>query len=166
MRALRVATLIALVVPVWGEGSSPPACHVPMPEFTLFDLQQRALSLRDVNQPVVVINFIAFWCDTWIGELPQLRELVTREKALGFKLITINVDGAWTSQLAEVCGARPVPWPILIDRRGTLAATLGLRHVPTIFVLDRDRVIRRVFEGYPGNARLLQAIRDVASARR
>jgi len=162
MRALTATLLAALIAPAWGDGPPPPACHVPMPDFTLFDLQQRPVSLGQIAEPVVVVNFFAFWCDTWIAELPQLRELVTREKLLGFKLISISLDGAWSDQLAEVCGDEPPPWPVLVDPRRGLATALGLRHVPTVLVLDRDRTIRCVFEGYPGNPQVLQAIRDAA----
>jgi len=165
MRALTAALLMALILPAWGgEDPPPPACDVAMPGFTLFDLQQRAVSLSEVEAPVVVLNFFAFWCDTWIAELPQLRELVTREAALSFRLISISVDGAWSNQLYEVCGDDPPTWPVLIDRQGGLSAMLKLRHVPTILVLDRQRMIRHVFEGYPGNPKLLAAVRDTVSA--
>lgn len=162
MRALTATLLVALIAPAWGDEPPPPACHVPMPDFTLFDLQQRPVLLAEIGEPVVVINLFAFWCDTWIEQLPQLRELVTREKLLGFKLISISVDGAWSNQLAEVCGDAPPTWPVLMDPRRSTATALGVRHVPTVFVLDRNRMIRHVFEGYPGNPKLLQAIRDAA----
>jgi peroxiredoxin len=165
MRGLTAALMIALIAPAWGENEPPPpACDVPMPDFTLFDLQQRAVCLAEIEEPVIVVNFFAFWCDTWIAELPQLRELVTREQALGFRLISISVDGAWSNRLAEVCGEEPPAWPVLIDRRSRLSTALRLRHVPTILVLDQDRVIRHVFEGYPGNPKLLQAVREELSA--
>ena len=166
MRAPTALLLIALIAPAWGEDKPPPpVCDVPMPDFTLFDLQQRVVCLAEIEEPVVVVNFFAFWCDTWIAELPQLRELVAREDALGFRLISISVDGAWSNQLGEVCGEEPPPWPVLIDRGQSLSTALRLRHVPTILVLDRDRMIRHVFEGYPGNPPLLQAVRATVSAR-
>ena len=166
MRPIAAVALMMLIAPAWGGPDEPPhpALGATMPEFTLFDLQQRMVRLSEIAEPVVVINFFAFWCDTWIGELPQLRELVTRQDRLGFRLVAISVDGAWTNQLAEVCGEDGVPWPVLIDRDKRLSAELGLRHVPTIMVLDRSRVIRHVHEGYPGNTLLLRSIRDALSA--
>ncbi len=165
MRALAIAAMLIVATMVWGgEEPPPPVSGVAMPRFALFDLQQEPLRLSEVTERVVVINFFAFWCDTWIDELPQLRQLVAREDELNFRLISVCVDGAWTDQLAEVCGEDGVPWPVLIDRERSLSEPLRLRKVPTVMVLGRQRIIRHVYEGYPGNLVLLGAIREAGSA--
>lgn len=140
-----------------------PALGAPAPDFALPAMQGGALRLADVTEPVVVLNLFAFWCDTWIAELPQLRELATRQEDLGFRLISISVDGRWSDQLAQVCGDDPPPFPVLLDSARTLSGPLGLRHVPTIIVLDRERRARFVYEAWPGNHVVLRAIRRTAS---
>jgi len=134
-----------------------------MPQVELFDLEGRKFRLRDVREPVVVLNFFAFWCDTWIAELPQLRELAGEQGQLGFRLLAINVDGKWTDQLDVVCGEDPLPYPVLIDRTSRLSKQLGLRRIPTILILNRERRITAVFEAHPGNPKLLAAIRAAGS---
>jgi len=161
-----ICTLIAIAAA--GEptpDSQPPRTGVPMPEFLLFDLGQRPVRLADLQQPVVVLNFFAFWCDTWIAQLPQLRELVAQQEEMGFQFLSINVDGAWTDQLEEVCGQEGVPFPVLVDRGSRLSRELGLRHIPTILVLNSQRTIRFAYERYPGNLVVLQGIRAAMSAR-
>jgi len=113
----------------------------------------------------VVLNFFAFWCDTWIAELPQLRELAGEQQDLGFRLLSVSVDGKWTDQLRVVCGDEPPPWAVLIDRGSRLSRQLGLRRVPTLLVLNRERRVTAAFEAYPGNPALLKAIRAAGSAR-
>ncbi len=141
-----------------------PALGMRVPDFALPAMQGGTVRLADVTEPVVVLNLFAFWCDTWIEQLPQLRELAARQEDLGFRLISISVDGRWAEQLAQVCGADPPPFPVLLDSGRTLSGPLGLRHVPTIIVLDRERRARFIYEGYPGNHVILRAIRHTASS--
>ena len=160
-----ICALIAVSAAGEPDKDSPPPClGAPMPEFTLFDLDQRPLRLTDLHEPVIVVNLFAFWCDTWIAELPQLRELVVAQEKMGFRFVSISVDWAWTDQLQQVCGDEGVPFPVLVDKRSRLSRELRLRHIPTVLVLDAGRTIRFAYEGYPGNLVVLRAIRSALSA--
>lgn len=141
----------------------PPALGRTVPDFTLQRIDEGVLRLADVDEPVVVLNIFAFWCDTWIEQLPQLRELVTQEDDLNFRLIAVSIDGRWPDQLEQVCGDDPPPWPILLDGDRVLARALGIRHAPTVLVLDRARKVLYAWEGYPGNHRVLRGIRKAGS---
>ena len=164
LRLIAALALATCACPVVAEGEGPhPALGVRVPDFALANMSGGLLSLAEVTEPVVVLNLFAFWCDTWIEQLPQLRELATRQDDLSFRLISISVDGRWSDQLAQVCGDDPPPFPVLLDSGRTLSAPLGLRHVPTILILDRHRRARFVYEAYPGNHVALRAIRRTAS---
>lgn len=141
----------------------PPALGRTVPEFTLQSVDGGVLRLSDVEEPVVVLNLFAFWCDTWIEQLPQVRELVTQQEALGFRFISISIDGRWPGQLEQVCGDQHPPWPILLDSDMMLAKALGIRHAPTVLVLDQSRRVQHAWEGYPGNHRVLRGIRRTLS---
>jgi len=157
---LCATTALANVDPSEGP---PPALGRTVTEFTLQRIDGGALRFAEVEEPVVVLNLFAFWCDTWIQQLPQLRELVARERDLNFRLISISIDGRWPSQLEQVCGDDPPPWPILLDGDRMLAQALGIRHAPTVLVLDRSRTVLYAWEGYPGNHRVLRGIRKALS---
>jgi thiol-disulfide isomerase/thioredoxin len=147
----------------------PPAPGQTVPDFQLFDLQQVSHRLADYREPVLVINFWAFWCETWKAQLPQLRELARLQEELGFRLIVVSVDGRW----AEVrrgggvsrLGRDPaLDWgfPVLLDGQRRLADTLGVRRVPTVMVVARRRVVW-LRETYPGNTTVLRAVRRALS---
>ncbi len=141
----------------------PPALGRTVPEFTLQRIDGGALRFEEVEDQVVVLNLFAFWCDTWIHQLPQLRELVACEDELGFRLIGISIDGRWPAQLRQICGDDLPSWPILLDGNRVLARALGIRHAPTVLVLDRSRTVLYAWEGYPGNHKVLRGIRRAAS---
>jgi peroxiredoxin len=145
------------------EEPAPPAIGDPLPRFELFDVEGRRVRSSGIAEPVIVLNFWAFWCDTWIKELPQLRELAAQQSALRFRLFTITIDGAWTDQLRQVCGDEGAPFPVLVDRGSRLTNRLGLRRIPTVIVVNRERRITFVHEAYPGNPAILEAIRAAGS---
>jgi len=161
---LLVAVLaVAHAAPADSEGPGPPEVGERLPAFGLFDLAGHRTRSTDIREPVIVLNFWAFWCDTWTAELPQLRELAAQQRALNFRLIAVSVDGAWADELREVDAEHPLPFPVLVDRGSRLSTRLRIRHIPTVIVVGRQRSITYVHEAYPGNTEALKAIRDAAS---
>ncbi|MDQ2798975.1 MAG: redoxin domain-containing protein, partial [Armatimonadota bacterium] len=53
------------------EAAGGPARGSQAPAFSLLDSQGRQVRLDDYKGQVVVLNFWAFWCDTWKAELPH-----------------------------------------------------------------------------------------------
>lgn len=166
VRVLRIAAVaVALVAGAAGQADDHPAPQPggQMPAFALFDLDSKLHRLSDYHEPVLVINFLAYWCDTWVAQLPQLRELALQQQDLNFRLICISIDGQWTDVRRKYLHDQKLPFPVLLDGRKTLAGPLHLRHVPTVMVLDRQRQITYVHEAYPGNPPVLTAIRKALS---
>jgi peroxiredoxin len=146
-------------------GSSPggPAVGVAVPEVVLLDVADRPIGLDAFRRPVLVLNFFAYWCDTWLAQWPQLTELAPWGRRLGFDLVSISIDGAWREQLLRVSARGQPPFPVLTDPGGRLPRALGVRRVPTVMVVDRRRRVTYIHEGYPGNAEVLRAVRAAAS---
>ncbi len=163
-RTASALALLVVAVTLAAAEPPPPAVGGPLPDFTLFDLEDRQYRLASFEEPVLVLNFWAFWCDTWIAQLPQLRELATQQEELGFQLLAVSVDGAWTDQVKALGGAEGLSFPVLLDHRSPVSRALRVRKVPTVVVVDRARKITYVHEAYPGNPAGLSAIRSAASA--
>jgi cytochrome c biogenesis protein CcmG, thiol:disulfide interchange protein DsbE len=140
-----------------------PAVGRIVTDFQMFDLVGHSHSLSDYHEPVIVLNFWAFWCDTWRKQLGQLKELATQQEALGFRLLVISVDGQWTDARRQVLHGQDLPFPVLLDADKLVSGRLGIRRVPTVLVLDRRRQVQYVHEAYPGTLRVLRAIRSAAS---
>lgn len=161
--SLALAVILGLAPPGGAEEAEPLLLiGTRLPDADLQDLQGRRLRLSQVREPVLVLNLFAFWCDTWIAQLPQLRELAAEQEHLGFRLLSVSIDGKWREQLEVVCGDQPPPFPVLLDRGGRLTERLKIRRIPTVVVADRERRIRYVGEAYAGNAEVLAAIRRAA----
>lgn len=167
MRLLLLASLLLVAAAQAAEEDPrpPPQPGQIVPEFQLFDAQGKLRRLSDCREPVIVINFWAFWCDTWQAQLAQLQELARQQGELNFRLLVVSVDGQWSDmQRAHLkrIQEQGLGFLVLLDGQKALATRLGVRRVPTVFVLDQQRRARYVHEAYPGNLEVLKAIREAA----
>ncbi len=141
-----------------------PPVGAAAPAFTLPDVSGRPSGLGDYKGRTVVLNFWAFWCDTWKAEMPSLEELAGRQDELGFRLVAVSVDGTRLSEFARrTSGA--VPFPVLLDAGGRVSARYRVHHVPTLVIIGPDGVVRFTAYGYPGNPVVLRELRKIASGK-
>ena len=109
MRPVLLTLLILCATAALADEPPPPAVGAQAPEFALFDMHGACRRLSDFHEPVIVINFWAFWCDTWKAQLPQLRELAGQQGDLSFRLLAISVDGQWSTRDGSICAMRSCP---------------------------------------------------------
>ena len=132
----------------------------PAPAFVLPDVQGRPARLGDYKGRTVVLNFWAFWCDTWKAEMPSLEELAGRQDEMNFRLVAVSVDGTRLSEFARRAGTAAL-FPVLLDAGGRVSARYRVHHVPTLVIIGPDGVVRFTAYGYPGNAVVLREMRKI-----
>ena len=141
-------------------GSNGPPLGTAAPDFSLLDVQGKQFRLADYRGKTVVLNFWAFWCDTWKAELPSLRELAKRQQDMSFTLLAASVDGTRLSEFQRhTAGA--VPFPVLMDVGGQVTDRYRVRHVPTVVIIAPDGTVRFAVAGYPGNFVVLRELRRI-----
>ena len=130
--------------------------------FTLADVYGTQVSTSSYSGKPVVINFWAFWCDTWKAELPYLKTLAKQEDALGFQVVAVSVDGTRVSTFTDYTHG-DVPFPVLLDIGGKVSAQYEAWHVPTVVILDGAGKVAYTSTGYPGNGPILSRLRWLAN---
>ncbi len=73
--------------------------------------------------------------------------LKKREKALGFKLLSIDVSGS-LKRVRDVVEEKQVDFPVLIDSESYSREFLHVMGTPTTFVVDENGRIRCRLVGY------------------
>jgi len=144
--------------------SGGPPLGTAAPDWSLLDVNGKQFRLADYRGKTVVLNFWAFWCDTWKAETPSLKELAGRQQDMNFTLLAASVDGTRLSEFQRrtagtAIGA--VPFPVLMDVGGQVSARYRVRHVPTVVIIGPDGTVRFTADGYPGNFVILRELRKI-----
>jgi peroxiredoxin len=160
-----VAALLAAVGGAAGGAGSSLTPGSVAPGFVLPDIGGRQVRLEEFRGQVVVLNFWAFWCDTWKEEMPHLRELIGQQEEMGFRLVAVSVDGTRLPEFRKRTSGGKVPFPVLLDVGGQVRTRYQVARVPTVVIIDQAGQVRYTATGYPGNHVVLRELRKLGSTR-
>jgi peroxiredoxin len=107
------------------------------------DLDGRPMKLSDYRGKVAVLVFWGTWCGPCMAMVPDERKLVERMAGKPFALIGINSDSD-PAKLQAVVAKEKITWPCFRDGNapGPIAKAWNVQSWPTVYVLDRQGVIR------------------------
>lgn len=120
----------------WAEGAQP--------RFVLPSTSGADVALNSMRGQVVLVHFFATWCEPCREELPALNRLVARANG-NVKVLAVSVAEVDLS-VRRFIAAKPVDYPVLLDRDRTVAKAWKVATLPTTFVLDADLQPRLVVE--------------------
>jgi thiol-disulfide isomerase/thioredoxin len=97
---------------------------------------------------VVLLDVWATWCEPCRDALPLYEQLAKEYGKRGLKVYAINVDED-SRAIAPFLQETKVGLPILVDANAAVSEkTLGVKLMPTTFILDRKGVVRFSHEGF------------------
>ncbi|HET9450658.1 MAG TPA: TlpA disulfide reductase family protein [Aggregicoccus sp.] len=114
---------------------------------------------------VVLLDIWATWCDPCRDTLPVYTELARRYGERGLKVYALSVDED-ARAIEPFLAEHALEVPILLDANAQVAeGALGVRVMPTSYLIDRRGVVRHVHEGAMGDtAGLLKRYGDEIEA--
>ncbi len=159
------ATWLGCNPPSAGGGAAPlpvsehPLSGEPAPEFSLAARGGAPTRLSSYAGQVVLLDFWATWCEPCRSSFPEYQELADRYTS-GVVVLGISEDdeeGGIDAFAAET-GVR---FPILWDADKALAQSYRLSGMPTLFIIDKNGLIRFVHAGFrPGDQHPISAAID------
>jgi thiol-disulfide isomerase/thioredoxin len=97
---------------------------------------------------VVLLDVWATWCEPCRDALPTYEQLLKEYGAKGLKVYAINVDED-ASLIPQFIKDTKLNLPILLDKNAALSEReLGVKLMPTTFLVDRKGIIRFQHDGF------------------
>lgn len=129
-------------------------------DFTLMDVEGKAVRLSDFAGKVVLLDFWATWCVPCEAEMPHLEKLYREHRDEGLVILGIAMDGPETvAGVAPFVRRNQLTFPVLLDEETRVVGTYNpKRTAPLLVEIDRHGQIARLRQGYnPGDEQLVEA---------
>jgi cytochrome c biogenesis protein CcmG, thiol:disulfide interchange protein DsbE len=176
VRAVLPALLLALACAGGTPQRTPtraaqPVEAVPEGEGTPLELQVKrypdgeSWQLSSDRGRVVLLDVWATWCEPCRDTLPVYTELARQYATRGLKVYALSVDED-ARAIEPFLKENDIQVPVLLDTNAQVAeGALGVRVMPTSYLIARRGVVRHVHEGAMGDtASLLQRYRGEIEA--
>jgi peroxiredoxin len=139
------------------------------PDFSLKSTEGKTVHLSDyLGKSVVLIDFWSTTCDPCLAEMPYLVDLYRANKAKGFVVLAVSLDGPKSlGDVGRVVHDKGMVFPVLLDQETTVVARYDpKREMPFSVLIDRSGAIVQKKAGYqPGDEKVLAAEVEKALAR-
>ncbi|MDH5785072.1 MAG: TlpA family protein disulfide reductase [Chromatiales bacterium] len=116
----------------------------PAPAISVTTLQGQTISLSALQGRPVVVTFWATTCPGCIKEMPHLVELYKELGPKGLEIIGIAMEYDPEDQVRTMVAQKKLPYPIAIDKDGTVALAFGgISLTPSSFLIDtQGRIVQ------------------------
>ncbi len=167
-----LAILVFLNVTLLLAGNDSVSIGSLAPTFSLPDLEQKYVSLRDycgeelrkpwINKEkhVVLISFFATWCKPCMAEIPHLESIAKQYVGSNVKIFLVDV-GEDLEKVTKFVTSKGIELPVLIDRYQTVAKKYDALMLPRLFVLDKNGIVQKENKGFSDPEKFKQEITNL-----
>ena len=135
-------------------------------DFTARDIEGKTVRLSDyLGKQAVLINFWGTYCEPCLAEFPHIRRMYRENRAKGFVVLAISMDGPETiAQVPSFAKRNNLDFPVLLDEDSHIASIYNpKKSAPLSVLIDKQGKVTHVREGYnPGDeVELEKEVRDL-----
>jgi cytochrome c biogenesis protein CcmG/thiol:disulfide interchange protein DsbE len=119
----------------------------PAPNFTLKDINGKAVSLSDYRGKVVVLNFWATWCSPCIREIPDFNDLQKKYGSAGLQFLGVAVDDEGLAKVKPWAESHGIAYPVLLPDQEIFKKYGDMSAIPVTIIIDRNGNITERYVG-------------------
>jgi peroxiredoxin len=135
------------------------AAGASAPDFTARDTEGNTVKLSTyLGKQAVLLSFCATWCEPCIAEFPHLRKMYEANKAKGFVVLAVAMDGPETvANVPAFAKRNQLNFPMLTDEDSRIASIYNpKKSAPLTVLIDKQGHVSSIREGYnPGDEEYL-----------
>jgi len=109
----------------------------PAPDFVLKDLEGRPFRLSEQRGKPVLLVFGTTWCPSCRAEIPHLKDIYARYASRGLIIVNIDIRES-RDRVSGYADKNILPYRLLLDEKGAVAASYGILGVPSLILLDES----------------------------
>ncbi|MEE9585988.1 MAG: TlpA disulfide reductase family protein [Nitrososphaerales archaeon] len=111
------------------------------PDFTMTDTDGNTFSLTDLQEKVVVLNFMATWCQSCVWEMGDLIELYNTYSIRNIVFLSVSIEPVGTvKDVIDFKSKYCAEWAYVLDD-GSLFSSYEVQVLPTTYVIDGSGTI-------------------------
>lgn len=112
-----------------------PEVGKPLPDFTLENLKGEQVTLSEVKDKIILVNFWATWC-TWCDkEMPDLQKL--KEENDDLMVIAVNVEES-KEKAQKYITEGGYDFEVVLDEKGNTSAQYLVSGLPASYFVDKN----------------------------
>ncbi|MCD7936011.1 MAG: TlpA family protein disulfide reductase [Tannerellaceae bacterium] len=135
----------------------------PAPAWTLNNSNEQPVSLTDIHSKVVLLNFTGIGCGPCLVAIPFMRELKETFPQEELEVVSIETWNRRPVSLQNYINRNEINYQLLCGTDEVIQDYQS-RGVPTFFILDNQRIVRKAIVGYSKDStdqEILEAIREL-----
>ena len=117
------------------------------PNWSLKDVNNKIVSLEELQSKVLMIQFTSVSCGPCRASIPFLKQLALDYKKEKFDLVAIESFNENSNVLRNYQNRNDFKYKFLMSTKD-ITESYQIKSTPVFFILDENRVIRKVINGY------------------
>jgi len=117
------------------------------PDWTLKDIYDKEVNLSDLDSKVLLVQFTGIGCGPCHSSIPFLKQFVDDYKDEDFEFLSIETWSKNVKGMKRYVENNGIDFRFLCST-DEVKQSYQVSSVPIFFVLDKDRIIRKVINGY------------------